>query len=90
MNIFILPRRTPYPTYFSPPRTPYTVTARTPCLIFAGPPAVGGGGFPPFPPPAPTYANVISLPFSVCGKFSVFWELAAREAFPLLLYWENT
>ena len=32
-------RRTPYPTYFSPPRTTYTVTTRTPCLTFG----TGGG-----------------------------------------------
>ena len=56
------PYLTTYPTYSSPPRTPETVTARTPCLTFA---AVGGGGGGIHPTPsAPTYAPRSSGPHS--------------------------
>ena len=87
MNIFILPRtpadrRTPYPTYFSPPRTPYTVTTRTPCLLFARPPAVGAESPPPRPP-MPVRVSEFrlkmvggeSLPLKVLGRN---WSLAAN------------
>ena len=61
------PYLTTYPTYSSPPRTPETVTARTPCLTFA---AVGGGEGeftpllprPPMPPGPLDLTHTTSLP----------------------------
>ena len=43
---------------FSPPRTPYNVTALTPCLILTGTPC--GWGW-PLHPPAPTYGFLLQF-----------------------------